>query len=68
MRIKAERFELPVPFCWSIAQSLDANAARQTTFDCCSDEIWCEKGKRNGHVDLTRAAFLTCCDLLDIGY
>jgi hypothetical protein len=57
MRIKAERLELPAPFCWSVTQSLDANATRQTTFDCRSDEIWCEKGKRNGHVDLTRATF-----------
>jgi hypothetical protein len=33
LRVQSERFELPAPFGWRIAQPLDANAAWQTTFD-----------------------------------
>src|SRR5258707_1701462 len=40
--------------------------AWQTTFDRGADEIWCEERERDRHVDLTHAALLTCCDLLDV--
>jgi hypothetical protein len=66
LRIESERFELPAPFCRGIAKSLDTDPAGQTTFYRCSDKIRREEGERNGHVDLTHAAFLTCCDLLNV--
>jgi hypothetical protein len=65
-RVQSEGFELLAPFCRSITKSLDSNAAWQTTFDRRPHEIWCEERERDGHVDLARAAFLTCCDLLDV--
>ena len=42
--------------------------AWQTTFDRGPDEIWREERERDRHVDLTHAAFLTCCDLLNVGH
>ena len=51
----------------SITKSLDSNAAWQSTFDRGPHEIWCEERERDGHVDLTRAAFLACRDLLNVG-
>jgi len=45
-----------------------SNTARQTTFDRGADEIWCEERERDRHVDLTHAALLTCCDLLNVGH
>jgi hypothetical protein len=64
LRIKSEGFELPSPFRGSIAESFDSNAAGQATFDGRLDEIRCEKCERDGHIDLTRAAFLAGRDLL----
>jgi hypothetical protein len=64
LRILSERFERSAPFCRSIAQSFNSNAARQATFDRCSDEIRCER-ERNPHIDLTHTAFLAYRDLLD---
>ena len=46
----------------------NSDAAWQATFDRRADEIWCEERERDGHVDLTHAAFLTCCDLLNVGH
>src|SRR5258706_1028085 len=66
LRIEPERVELPAPFRRGIAKSLYTDPAGQTTFYRCSDEIRREEGERNGHVDLTHAAFLTCCDLLNV--
>jgi hypothetical protein len=66
LRIEAKCFELPAPFGRSIAESLDADAARQATFDRRFDEVRREECERNRHVDLTQTAFLTCCDLLNV--
>ena len=55
--IASERFERSAPFGRSIAQSFKSNAARQATFDLCSDEIPCEERERNRHIDLTHTAF-----------
>src|SRR6202171_3338020 len=63
-----ERLELPAPFGWRIAQPFNSNAAWQTTFDRGPHEVWREEGEREGHVDLTHAALLTCCDLLNVGH
>jgi hypothetical protein len=68
LRIKSERFELPGPFSGSITESFDSNAARQATFDRRLDEIGCKKRERDRHIDLTHTAFLTCCDLLNVGH
>jgi hypothetical protein len=57
---------LSAPFCGSVAESLDANAARQATFDRCFDEVRCEERERDRHIDLSHAAFLACGDLLDV--
>jgi hypothetical protein len=65
--VQSERFELLAPLCRSIAKSLDSNAAWQPAFDRCSNEVWCEEGQRDGHVDLAYAAFLPLGDLLNIG-
>src|SRR6266404_2003005 len=66
LRFQAERFELSTPLRGSIAEPFDTDAARQTTFDCGLDEVRCEEGKRDSHIDLSDAAFLTCGDLLDV--
>jgi hypothetical protein len=46
---------------------LDTNAARQTTFNRCFDEVGCEERERDGHIDLPHAAFLTRGDVLYFG-
>src|ERR1700738_3366654 len=51
----------------SIAESLDSYAAWQPAFDGCSDKMRGQESKRDRHIDLTRTAFLTCCDLLNVG-
>ena len=68
MRIQSEGFELSAPFRGSVAESLHTNAAGQTTFDCCFDEVRCQECKRDGQIDLSRAAFLACGDLLNVGH
>jgi len=66
LRIQSEGFELSTPFRGSVAEPLDTDAAGQTAFDCCFDEIRCEERERDGHIDLSYAAFLACGDLLDV--
>jgi hypothetical protein len=66
LRIQSEGFELSAPFRGSIAEALDTDAAGQTTFDRCFDEVWREERERDGHIDLSHAAFLTFGDLLDV--
>ena len=66
MRVQPERLELSSPFRGRVAESLDTDTARQTTFDRCFDEVGCEERERDGHIDLSHAAFLACGDLLDV--
>ena len=68
LRVQPERLELAAPFGGSIAESLDADAAREATFDRRFDEVRREECERNRHVDLTQTAFLTCCDLPNLGH
>ena len=68
MRVKSEVLELLVPFGGGIAQSFNADAAGEAAFDRCLDEGWREERKRDGHVDLTHAAFVSCCDLPNVGH
>jgi hypothetical protein len=62
-RIESERRELLAPLSWRIAESLDADAAGQAAFYRCLDQIWCEEGERDGHIDLSSAAFLASAKL-----
>ena len=66
LRVQSQRFELSAPFSGSVAESLDTNAAGQTTLDRRFDEVRGEESERDGHIDLTYAAFLACGDLLDV--
>ena len=47
------------------AQTSNSNAARQAAFDGGLDQIGCEKGERDRHVDFADAAFFPRGDLLD---
>jgi hypothetical protein len=40
---------------------------RQTTLDGSADQFGSEEGKRDRHVDMTEAASLAQCDLVDAG-
>ena len=40
----------------------------RTAFDRSAHEVWCEECQRDRHVDLTHAALLTRCDLLNVGH
>jgi hypothetical protein len=65
LRVQSERLELPAPLGRRITKPLYADAARQATFNGCSDEIWGEERERDRHVDLTRAAFFARGNLFD---
>src|SRR5258707_10120743 len=66
-RIESERLKLPAPFSRRIAEPFDADATGQATFYCCFDKVGCEKGERDGHIDLPHAALLTSAKLSDRG-
>src|SRR5262249_57820730 len=53
---------------WTIAETTDANAARQSSFDGSLHEFGREKRERDRHIDLSNAAFVACSNLLDTGY
>ena len=65
---KAKYPVLTRPLGRGIAETSNSNPARQTTFDGGSDQIGCEKGERDRHVDLAGAAFFARSDLLDISH
>ena len=67
-RIESKRLELSAPFSRQIAEPLDADAAGQATFHGCFDKVGCEEGERDGHVDLSDAAFLASAKLSDRGH
>jgi hypothetical protein len=67
-RVESERLELSAPFSRGISESLHANAARQATFHGCPDKIRCEKGERDGHIDLPNAALLAHAKVCDRSY
>src|SRR5713226_1118601 len=66
-RIESERLKLPAPFSRRIAEPFDADATGQATFYCCFDKVGCEKGERDGHIDLPHAALLTSAKFSDRG-
>jgi hypothetical protein len=67
-RIESERLKLPAPFSRRIAEPFDADATGQATFYCCFDKVGCEKGERDGHIDLPNAAVLARTKFCDRGY
>jgi hypothetical protein len=40
----------------------------RSPFDRGPHEVWCKERKRDRHVDLAHATFLTCRDLLNVGH
>ena len=64
---QAEHRVLARPLSRSVAQTGDADAARQSSFDGSLHQFGREEGKRDRHVDLSNAAFVACSDLLDTG-
>jgi hypothetical protein len=66
LRIQTKSYELPTPFRWSIAQTLDVDASRQPTLDCSADELGSKKGERDRHVDMTDTASLAQRNLLSV--
>jgi hypothetical protein len=67
-RIESEGLKLPAPFSRRIAEPFDADAAGQATFYCCFDKVGCEEGERDGHINLSNAAFLASAKLRDCGH
>ena len=65
--IEPERFELVSPFGGGITKTFDADAAWQAALDRRFDESRCEKGKRDGKVDLSYAALFARGDLFRLG-
>jgi hypothetical protein len=54
------------PLDWRIAQSGDADAAWQSTFDSSLHKSRCKEGERYGHVDLPHAAPLALGHPFDV--
>ena len=76
LRMKADRIRsmrqtehrvLARPLGRSIAETSDADAARQSSLNGSLHEFRCEKRERDRHIDLANAAFFACSDLLDTG-
>jgi hypothetical protein len=65
---KAECPVLTRPLGRGIAETSNSNPARQATFDGGFNQIGCEKGERDRHVDLADGAFFAPGDLLDISH
>jgi hypothetical protein len=57
---------MPGWFGRRIAETGNSNSARQTTFDSRLDQIGCEEGERDRHVDFADTALLARGDLFGI--
>src|ERR1700737_2620461 len=68
IRVESERCELSAPFSRRIAESLDADAAGQAAFYGFLDKIGRKEGERDGHIDLSSAAFLGSAKLCARGH
>ena len=62
MRRKAEHLVLARPFGGQVGEASNAHAVRESPFDGGLDEIGCEEGERDRHVDLADAAALALGD------
>ena len=67
-RIESEHLKLSTPFSRRIAKPFDTDATGQATFYCCFDKVGCEEGQRDGHIDLSNAAFLARAKFCDRGH
>src|SRR5436309_1529997 len=65
---QTEHRVLAGPLGRSIAQASDADAARQSPFDGSLHEVRREERERDGHIDLSNAAFVAGGNLLDTGH
>jgi hypothetical protein len=66
MRIEAEFLKLPTPFGVRITETFDIDAALETAFDCCLDELGSKKCKRERQIDLPHGVSLALCQLLSV--
>jgi hypothetical protein len=66
-RRQTEHRVLARPLGRSIAQTRDANPARQSPLDCSLHEFGREECERDCHIDLSNAAFVARSNLLDTG-
>src|SRR4029077_7349840 len=64
---QTEHCVLARPLGRSIAQTCDADTARQSPFDGSLHEFGCEESERDCHIDLANAAFLARRNLIDTG-
>ena len=64
---KAEHLVLLGPFGWQVAEASDAHAVGEPTIDGRFDQIGREESKRDGHVDLSRAAVFSRRDAVRTG-
>src|SRR6266480_5801922 len=64
---QTEHRVLARPLGWSIAQTRDADPARQSPLDGSLHEFGREEGERDCHIDLSNAAFLARSNVLDTG-
>src|SRR6516164_4631858 len=65
---KAEYLVLTRPLGRVTAETGNSKSARQATFDGRFDQIGCEEGQRDRHIDLADAAFFARGDLFDISH
>ena len=64
--LEAEGLSLAVPFRRHIAKPAHSHSMGQCSLDRSLDEVGCEEGKRNHHVDLPCGASLTLGDAVGI--
>jgi len=62
---KAEYLVLTRPLGRVTAETGNSKSARQATFDGRFDQIGCEEGQRDRHIDLADAAFFAGGDLFE---
>src|SRR5262249_41135386 len=72
LRGKAEHLVLPGPLRWQVGEASNAHTTGKPAVDGRFDQIGCEKRKRDGHIDVSRAALFplgdavrTCCWISD---
>ena len=66
MRIEAEFLKLPIPFGVRITETFDIDAAWETAFNRCLDELGSKKRKRDCQIDLPHGALLALCQLFGV--
>ena len=67
LRDEAKHLVLARPFGWQIGKTDDAHSVREPTFNSGFDEMGCEEGERDHHIDLSYAAAFSRRNCLCIG-